>query len=148
MSSRLDLPVEITHHIRDHCLCLHLQRAARAMARQFDEALRPLGLTNGQLSLLISLNRPMPPSMGSVAVLLALARTTLTANLKPLERRGLAKVTIDPADKRSRRLLLTPAGGALLAAAVPVWQRAHAATERRLTDSDPTRLRSDLRALA
>jgi DNA-binding MarR family transcriptional regulator len=148
MSSRLDLPVEITDHIRDHCLCLHLQRAARAVARQFDEALRPLGLTNGQFSMLISLNRPMPPSTGSVAVLLALARTTLTANLKPLERRGLAKVTIDPADKRSRRLLLTPAGGALLAAAVPVWQRAHAATERRLTDSDPTRLRSDLRALA
>jgi len=48
--------------VRDTCLCLHLQRAARAVARRFDEALRPLGLTSGQFSLLMSLNRPEPPT--------------------------------------------------------------------------------------
>src|SRR5208282_5945904 len=109
-STRDGLPFEVTLEVRDTCLCLHLQRAARAVARRFDAALRPLGLTNGQFSLLMSLNRPEAPSIGSVAALLAMDRTTLTANLKPLERRRLVKVTVDAEDKRSRRLSLTPAG--------------------------------------
>jgi DNA-binding MarR family transcriptional regulator len=110
MSKAATVPYEITLRVRDNCLCLHAQRAARALARHFDEALRPLGLTNGQFSLLMSLNRPAPPSMGSVASLLAMDRTTLTAALKPLQRRRLVAVTIDPADKRGRLMTLTPAG--------------------------------------
>src|SRR3978361_1521311 len=97
-------PLEFTHRVRDNCLCLHMQRAARALARRFDEALRPLALTNGQFSLLMSLNRPLPPSMGSGAPLLAMDRTTLTAALKPLQRRRLVAVMVDPADKRGRLL--------------------------------------------
>jgi len=92
--------------------------------------------------------RPEPPTVGEVAAFLAMDRTTLTANLKPLERRGLLKVTVDDADRRSRRLTLTAAGRALLVSAVPVWQRTHAAIERLLTQSDPDRLRADLRALS
>jgi DNA-binding MarR family transcriptional regulator len=105
-------------------------------------------LTNGQFSLLMSLNRPQPPTIGAVAALLAMDRTTITANLKPLARRGLLDVTIDAADQRTRRLVLTPAGRSLLAAAVPAWQREHAAIDRLLTATDPDRLRTDLRALA
>src|SRR5216110_2144817 len=108
MSKCDDLPFETTLEVRDTCLCLHLQRAARAVARRFDEALRPLGLTNGQFSLLMSLNRPEAPIIGSIAALLAMDRTTLTASLKPLERRGLVRVAVDPTDRRSRRLILTP----------------------------------------
>src|SRR5689334_11743801 len=126
MSKREDLPFETTLVVRDTCVCLHLQRAARAVARRFDAALRPVGLTSGQFSLLMALNRPEPASMGSVASLLAMDRTTLTANLKPLERRGLVAVTVDDADKRARRLTLTPGGRALLVAALPVWRRTHA----------------------
>jgi DNA-binding MarR family transcriptional regulator len=148
MTKRDELPYEITHQVRDTCLCLHVQRAARAVARRFDEALRPLGLTNGQFSLLMSLNRPEPPGIGSVASLLAMDRTTLTANLKPLERRGLVTVTVDKTDKRSRRMTLTATGRTLLAAAVPIWKRTHAAIDRLLADSSPDRLRTDLRALS
>src|SRR5690242_4380112 len=96
-----------TIRVRDTCICLHLQRAARAVARRFDAVLRPLDLTNGQFSLLMSLNRPEPPTIGQVAALLAMDRTTTTANLKPLARRGLLTMTIDASDKRSRRLALT-----------------------------------------
>src|SRR3546814_1813697 len=60
-SSDLGVPFETTLHVRDHCLCLAARRAARALSRRFDEALRPAGLTNGQFSLLMSLNRPEPP---------------------------------------------------------------------------------------
>src|SRR3984957_6096890 len=110
MSKPVDIPFETTLLVRDTCLCLHVQRAARALARRFDVALRPVGLTNGQFSLMMSLNRPSPPGMGSVASLLAMDRTTLTAALKPLERRGLVEVIADPADRRSRLMKLTPAG--------------------------------------
>ena len=148
MSKCDDLPFETTLEVRDACLCLHLQRAARAIARRFDQALRPLDLTNGQFSLLMSLNRPQPPSMTDVSRLLTMDRTTLTANLKPLERRGLVTVAADNTDKRTRRLTLTPAGRALLGAAVPVWRRTHAEIDRLLTETSSDRLRTDLRALS
>jgi DNA-binding MarR family transcriptional regulator len=148
MSKPVDIPFETTLLVRDTCLCLHVQRAARALARRFDEALRPLGLTNGQFSLMMSLNRPEPPSIGSVAALLAMDRTTLTAALKPLARRGLVAVAADPGDRRSRRLTLTPTGRTLLASAVPIWERTHAELEDLLGDSDPDRLRGDLRSLS
>src|SRR5881227_2278965 len=135
MSNPDRVPFDTTIEVRDACLCLHLQRAARAVARRFDAALRPLGLTSGQFSLLMSLNRPEAASIGNVSALLAMDRTTLTANLKPLERRGLVTVTADNADKRMRRLTLTPAGRALLGAAVPVWRRTHAEIDHLLTES-------------
>ena len=75
MSNRDTLPYQITLQVRDSCLCLHVQRAARGLGRRFDEALRPLGLTNGQFSLMMSLNRPSPPSMKEVAALLAMDRS-------------------------------------------------------------------------
>jgi DNA-binding MarR family transcriptional regulator len=147
VSKAREVPFETTRFVRDACLCLHLQRAARALARRFDEAFRPLGLTSGQYSLMMSLNRPEPPSIGSVASLLAMDRTTLTAALKPLQRRGLVTVMIDADDRRSRRLKLTGAGRALLARAVPVWRRTHAEIERVLPRADPDRLRRSLLAL-
>ena len=148
MSSASKVSFETTLLVRDCCLCLHVQRAARALARRFDEALRPFDLTNGQFSLLMSLNRPKPPAMGAVASLLAMDRTTLTAALKPLERRGLVRVTADPLDRRSRLMTLTGKGRSLLAAAVPVWERTHREVEGLLTDGNPEGLRNNLRALS
>ncbi len=148
MSNAVALSRETTRKVRDTCLCLHLQRAARAVARRFDEVLRPLGLTSGQFSLLMSLNRPEPPTIGQVAALLAMDRTTLTANLKPLERRALVEIEVDAADRRLRRLVLTPPGRALLVVAFPVWQDEHQAIEALVADSDADRLRTELRALS
>lgn len=142
------VPFAITIEVRDACLCLHAQRTARVLARRFDEALRPLGLTNGQFSLLNSLNQPQPPSIGAVARLLAMDRTTLTAALKPLVRRGLVAMTDDPADRRSRRLTLTTAGQKALTAAVPIWRKTHGAIERELDGFNSDRLRAALRRLA
>jgi DNA-binding MarR family transcriptional regulator len=144
---RDDLPLSATHEVRDRCLCLHLQRAARAIGRRFDEALRPHGLTNGQFSILMSLNRPEAPRIGDVARLLAMDRTTLTAAVKPLERRGLLKVTPDPDDGRSRRLALSDAGRDLLVAAMPVWRATHDVVDAAL-GGDPAEMRRGLDALA
>ncbi|WP_426753813.1 MarR family winged helix-turn-helix transcriptional regulator [Myxococcus sp. Y35] len=141
------VPFATTLHVRDHCLCLVVQQASRALARRFDDALRPVGLTHGQFSLLMSLNRPQPPSIGPVAELLAMDRTTVTANLKPLERRGLVKTAVDPADRRGKLLILTDAGLQLLQSAVPLWERMNAETERLLEQIDVDALRAGLRAL-
>ncbi|RYY44969.1 MAG: MarR family transcriptional regulator [Sphingomonadales bacterium] len=141
------VPFETTLHVRDHCLCLHAQQAARALSRRFDAAFRPLGISSGQFSLLMSLNRPEPATIGQVAETLAMDRTTLTANLKPLERKALIAVTPDARDKRGRRIALTEAGMALLNQAAPIWQTVHAEMEARLGEGEPDRLRAGLREL-
>jgi DNA-binding MarR family transcriptional regulator len=147
MSNAIEIPFETTLLVRDSCLCLHVQRAARALARRFDDALRPFGLTNGQFSLMMSLNRPMPATMKSVTMLLAMDQTTLTAALKPLARRGWVDIMPNPEDRRARLLSLSPSGKAALAAAVPIWKVTHAALEERLPDGNGDRLRHDLAAL-
>jgi len=148
VSKARPVPFDKTLQVRDACLCLHLQRAARAVARQFDDALRPAGLTSGQFSLLMALNRPEPPTISMVAAVLAMDRTTLTANLKPLERRGLIAQKVDAVDRRNRRLILTAEGQRALAAAVPIWDATHRAMEARVVDGDADSLRAALTALS
>ena len=86
--------------------------------------------------------------MNRVSAVLAMDRTTLTANLKPLERRGLVTVTVDEADRRSRRMALTPAGRRLLAEAMPLWKAAQGENQRLVAGSDLERLLRDLRVLS
>lgn len=142
-SKSLDHP--IVAHVAETCLCLHTQRAARALARLFDHALRPLGLNNGQYSLLMALNRPHPPSIGELAPFLAMDRTSLTAALKPLERRGLVRMLADRTDRRSRRIEITVEGVDLLKAAVPIWRETHAQLDMALGEAVPDSLRAGLR---
>jgi DNA-binding MarR family transcriptional regulator len=142
-----DVPLETTWRVRDTCLCLAAQRAARTLARRFDDALRPFGLTNEQFSLLMTLNAAEPPTLGSAAAMLGADRTTLTAALKPLIRRGLARMKPDKEDRRRRRLGLTRAGHARLTAALPAWEAAHAALEADLA-ANPVHLRATLNALS
>lgn len=129
MTQAVPEPFATTLHVRDHCLCLHAQRAARALSRRFDEAMRPVGITSGQFSLLNGLNRPEPPTIGAVAALLVMDRSTVTANLKPLERMGAVAMTVDAKDRRGRRVALTDTGRALLAAATPIWRAVHGEIE-------------------
>jgi DNA-binding MarR family transcriptional regulator len=86
--------------------------------------------------------------MGPVASLLAMDRTTLTAALKPLERRGVVEVSRDPSDRRSRILTLTGKGRSLLASALPVWERTHHEIERLIPNGTPDDFRKSLRALS
>ncbi|MBY5765627.1 winged helix-turn-helix transcriptional regulator [Rhizobium leguminosarum] len=148
MSNSIEIPFSTTLMVRDTCLCLHVQRAARALARLFDDALRPAGLTNGQFSLMMSLNRPEPPPMGPVAALLAMDQTTLTAALKPLQRKGWVTVMENPKDRRGRLLSLTTEGKAVLAKALPIWKSTHAIIDGKLPDGSAARLRQDLHTLS
>jgi DNA-binding MarR family transcriptional regulator len=132
---------------RATCLCFHAQRAARSLGRRFDEAFRLIGLTNGQYSLLAALGRCQPVSVGGLAATLGMDRTTMTAALKPLTRRGLVTVTIDPADRRNRRVAMTKSGAVTLAKAQPIWRATHCEVEKLLSAGGADRLRRELRAL-
>lgn len=149
------VPFSTTLLVRDTCLCLYAQRAARALARRFDEALKPTGINNGQFSLLMSLNRPSgpnappgvpPATMSSVSQLLGMDRTTLTAAVKTLAARNLLKIVPDPKDRRIRHLRLTPDGMEVLRNAAPIWTKTHAEVEATLTS--PDQLRTELNILA
>lgn len=144
---RADLPITVTREVYGRCLCLNVHRAARALARRFDTALAPFGISHGQFSLMMSLNRPDAPRLGDAAAFLAMDRTTLTANLKPLGRRGLVEILPDTEDRRSRRLYLTDAGRDLLKAAVPIWRATHNEVDTHLA-TDGATLRADLRNIA
>lgn len=148
MSKKITLSYQTTLMVKDTCLCLYIQRAARSIARVFDDALRPIGLTNGQFSMLMSLNRPSPPAMKDVAELLAMDRTTLTAALKALELHKLVKTERDAKDKRNRLLILTSQGKRVLAKALPIWVSTHAQIERMMPAGDVEHLRKSLSRLS
>lgn len=148
MPSRTGPSHETTIEVRDGCLCLHVQRAARALARRFDTAFRDLGLSQGQFSLMMALNRPAPPPLGPLADFLAMDRTTLTAYLKVLVARGWVDIAADAKDKRVRRPSLTPAGRAALNAAVPIWRATHVELDRELGEARVDGMRKSLRLVA
>ena len=138
------LSLDVVHEVRDTCLCLASQRAARVLARRFDRAFAPVGLTNGQYSLMMALNAPEPMKLGRLADFLAMDRTTLTAALKSLERRGLVRVGADAKDRRARLMSLTQAGRDILEAAIPIWRAEHAALDAELSKERARDLRAAL----
>jgi DNA-binding MarR family transcriptional regulator len=104
------------------CFSFALRRAARVVSRRYDEALAPLALNNGQLSMLTLLAGLGPVRIQTIADTLAMDRTTVTAALKPLQRRKLVRVDVADDDARAKDATLTPAGEALLREAIPLWQ--------------------------
>lgn len=127
----------------DQCLCFRARRVSRALTRMYDESLRPLGIQATQLTLLnaIALSGEAGSPMSDTAELLAMDGTTLSRNLQPLEKAGLVRVGRDPADRRVRIALLTPAGRRLIQQALPLWKRAHRQVVAALGPSEARELR-------
>ena len=105
------------------CLCLAARRAARAITREFDQALRPHGLRATQFTLLTALHLAGPQTIGDLAELLSTERTTLTRNLAVAERHGWLAARASHDDARSRIASITPKGLRALTAALPAWRR-------------------------
>ncbi len=139
---------DIAARVGSECLCLPIQRASRTIGRHYDEALRPLGLNNWQFTLLMSLNKPKPMTVIELANWLGMDRTTVTANLKPLERRGYIEIRRDETDGRAKRIALTPAGEAVLREAFHYWEVANMAATKALTPESQAALRGALQTLA
>ena len=113
------------------CHCQALRQAARRASAFYDAALAPLGLRVSQFGILARLRRDGPRGIQVLAAELAMDRTTLGRNIRPLERDGLLRAAADPADGRTRLLSITPRGAALVEAAWPAWRAAQAGFEAR-----------------
>jgi DNA-binding MarR family transcriptional regulator len=143
-SNRARLPVTPAV-VHEQCYCLNAQRAARRLARLYDDALRPFDLNHGQFSLLMLVAGLQPVSVGKVAAELVMDRTTVTAALKPLERRGLVRTAASDADQRQRLLSVTSAGLVLLSKASIEWRALQQTVQRQHPRAT---VRADLRQLA
>ena len=119
--------------VERNCYSFAAQKAARAIGRRYDTALRPTGLSNWQFTLLMMLVREEPPTISALAQYLATDRTTITANLKPLD---LVIVQGDAEDRRVRRVVLSDEGRTLLTEAYPLWQQTQEAVARQLGKAD------------
>ena len=100
--------------------------ATRVVARHYDRALAPAGLTTSAYSILARLVREGAQPLGSLAGGLAMDRTTLSREVAPLVERGLLDVRPGERDRRQRVLTVTRAGHALVKRARPLWAKAQA----------------------
>ena len=105
------------------CAVLNLRRAARAVTSRYEDEMRPLGLKATQFSLLVASALRGPINVSQLAELMVMDRTTLTRNLKPLQKQGLLQV-VPGRDRRTRAVTLTAAGEKRLEQALPLWERA------------------------
>jgi DNA-binding MarR family transcriptional regulator len=140
MADRKDLPTTTSFA----CTCLRLRKAARRITQIYDGHVEPFGLTITQFGLLAHLRVLDGIGVGALAEKLVMDPTTLTRNLRPLERRGLVTLEPDPEDRRSRNLHLTDAGRETLRAARPAWARAQRHVEEVLGNADAVTLNTAL----
>ena len=128
------------------CACSCLRRAARAVTRLYDEAFRPMGYRATQVGILSTLAVLGPVTLSELADETVTDRTTLTRNLRLLEKKGLVCLECG-ADRRERRVCMTKKGSQLLQAAQPRWAQAQRKMIRRMGRKRFERLVADLSAV-
>ncbi|MFG2266595.1 MarR family winged helix-turn-helix transcriptional regulator [Streptomyces sp. NPDC048720] len=126
------------------CNNLALRKAARYLSATYDKALAPTGLRATQFSILQKLSTHEQITISSLAEMIAMDRTTLASNLKPLAREGLVTVDPSPTDRRARVVTLTPDGLARMTAALPHWRAVQSDFEESFGGDKAAQLRAAL----
>ena len=125
-------------------MCATARMAARSLTRVYDQALQPAGIRTSQFSILARLFEEGPLPLTHLAGRLAMDRTTLARDLRPLERRGLVSVSVG-ADRRVRNAALTAAGRRLVDDVRPRWKRVQREVRAELGPDHVARLMDELR---
>jgi len=125
------------------CLCLASRRAARAITRRFDTALRPHGIKATQFTLLAALALKGPQPIGALAEFIGLDRTTLTRNLAVAAEQSLVRIDSGE-DARARVASITTRGRQTLRRAFLAWRE----TQRELTNAIGVAAAGNLRRLS
>jgi DNA-binding MarR family transcriptional regulator len=148
MSSNIKTQFELESALETgrSCACNHLRRAARAVTQLYDDTLRPTGLRATQFTLLTALRIQGPISLNRLAEQLVMDRTTLTRNLRPLEKKELVRIEAGR-DRRTREASLTKRGHQALVEAFPLWRRAQARVAGGLGDERLQALLGELGAV-
>lgn len=103
--------------------CFNLRKVTRAVTQFFDRHLEPANIRATQFTLLLELSSATGKTLTEMSEGLVMDRTTLTRNLKPLEKAGFIS-TVKLADRRSKGYELTEQGRAAIEKGVPLWQKA------------------------
>lgn len=135
-------PAPAGKHIAS-CVGANIRRANRMVSQYYDDVLRPSGLRITQFSLLVRIRERQPVTINKLAEAAMMDRTTLTRNLRPLEKRGLLRVSLAQ-DRRMRQVSLTKAGGEAMMRALPYWKKAQTRMREGLGEDRFHRLLSDL----
>lgn len=143
--------MEVTGHnhyaqINPRCSCFNLRKATRAVTQLFDHCLEPAGIRATQFTLLVSMASVSARTLTEMAQTLVMDRTTLTRNLKPLEKMGLIATT-EPKDKRSKAYTLTEKGKEVLEKGVPLWEAAQLKIVQGLGEDKHQAILGDLSAI-
>ena len=137
--------VEKSLKIGQACACFNLRRATRAVTQLYDDALRSVGLRTTQFTLLNAIRVMGPVTVRRLATVVVMDRTTLTRDLRPLERQGLVLVAPGE-DRRERKVDLTVKGIQVIRRALPLWEKAQAQVAKGLGEERLQRLLGDLSA--
>lgn len=103
--------------------CFNVRKTTRAVTQFYDHCLEPAGIRATQFTLLVSMASVSAHTLTEMASTLVMDRTTLTRNLKPLEKLSFIE-TVEPRDKRSKAYALTAKGKEALEKGIPLWQAA------------------------
>jgi DNA-binding MarR family transcriptional regulator len=114
------------------CHCSKLRGAARKVGSLYDEALAPLGVNIAQYSLMRTIARRQPVSFTALGHLAQLDRSTVSRNVRVLDRLGLVEMTRSDDDHREAAVSLSVRGAGLLDEAMPLWQACQQQIETRL----------------
>lgn len=112
-------------------MCANIRRATRALTQRYDEALRPLGLTITQFTILQALSLSGAVTQGRLGEILAMDSTTLTRTLAVMSGHGWVAKKYGT-DRRERLLRLTRTGESELNRALPHWRSTQKTLRARL----------------
>jgi DNA-binding MarR family transcriptional regulator len=127
----------------NECACLKVRTAARAVTRLYDDAFRPVGLRATQISVLVAVASSQAVSIASLSRMLGMDRSTLTRNLRPLEKEDL--VVLGPeGHHRSRTLSITSKGAQIVRKALPLWEKTQEKLREELKKPHWTNLHAEL----
>lgn len=108
------------------CVCSNLRRASRAVTNYYDSLLGQVTeLRISQVIVLVVLYLAGPQTINELAEIMALDRTTVGRNLKPLAQQRLLSLT-SGSDQRTRVVTLTAQGEETLLRVLPQWEQAQA----------------------
>ena len=125
------------------CVCFNIRKASRAVTQAYDAALQPSGLRATQLTLLAVISNSEPTTISQLGERLVMDRTTLTRNLRPIEKQGLLKIAPGE-DRRTREVSLTARGRKALAKGIPLWEKVQARLVDALGENRWSRMSADL----
>ncbi len=128
------------------CLCFNVRKASRIVTQIYDEAMSDTGLRGTQFTIVVMIAANESMTISKLADALVMDRTTLTRNLKPLEKQGLVEI-IPGADRRTRAVKLTASGVKTLKQALPLWKKAQQQVSDRFGKDRFDNLVSELKAV-